>query len=73
MLENGIYGVKIVTGIVTGIKFTEDKPIYELSNGKDKWQTSEITDNLEDVFKALKIVSLEKLKETVKLKIKFDQ
>ncbi len=35
ILENGIFGTRIVSGIVTGVRFTEDKPVYELSFGKD--------------------------------------
>ena len=66
IITNGIFGTRIVSGIVTGVRFTEDKPIYELSFGKDKWWTSEITDNIEDIFKVLNLVSLNRVKETHK-------
>lgn len=45
IIENGAFGTRIVSGIVTGVRFTEDKPIYELSFGKDSWWTSDISDN----------------------------
>ncbi len=73
IIENGIFGTRIISGIVTGVRFTDDKPFYEISFGKDKWWTSEITDNLEDILKALKLVSLDRVKETHGLKIKFEQ
>ncbi len=73
IINNGIFGVTIVSGIVTGVSYTEDMPIYELSFGKDRWKTKEITDNLEDIFKALKLVSLARIAETHGLKIKFNQ
>lgn len=73
IINSGIFGVTIVSGIVTGVSYTEDKPVYELSFGKDKWKTTEITDSLDEVFKALKIVSLDRIKETHGLKIKFNQ
>jgi hypothetical protein len=72
IITNGIFGTRIVSGIVTGVRFTEDKPIYELSFGKDKWWTSEITDNIEDIFKVLNLVSLERVKTTHGLKIKYN-
>ncbi len=72
IIENGIFGTRIVSGIVTGIRYTEDKPVYELSFGKDKWWTSEITDNIEDILKVLNLVSLDRVKETYGLKIKYN-
>ena len=73
IVENGIFGTRIVSGIVTGVRFTEDKPLYELSFGKDKVWTSDITDNVDDLPKMLKLVSLERIKETHGLKIKYNQ
>lgn len=73
ILDSGSFGVRIVAGIVTGVKYTEDKPIYEISFGKNSWSTSEITDNVDDIFKALKLASLERINETHELKIKFNQ
>jgi hypothetical protein len=71
IIENGAFGIRIISGIVTGIRFTDDKPIYEISFGKDKWWTAEITNNAEDVFKALKLASLDRVKETHGLTIKY--
>ena len=71
IIENSAFGTRIISGIVTGVSYTEEKPIYEISFGKDKWLTSEITDNIEDVFKALNIAKLERVKETHGLKIKY--
>lgn len=72
IIENGIFGTRIVSGIVTGVSYTEDKPIYELSFGKDKWRTKEITDNINDIFKALKLAKLDRVKETHGLSIKYN-
>jgi len=57
---------------VTGVKYTEDKPLYEISFRKDKWWTNEISENTEDLFKLLKLVSLDRVKETHVLKIRFE-
>lgn len=73
VIENGIFGVRIISGIVTGISYTEDKPIYELSFGKNKWQTSEIADNIEEVFRILKLTTLERIRETHGLKTKYNE
>jgi len=72
IIENGFFGTKIVSGIVTGVAYTEDNPIYEISFGKDKWKTSEITDNIEDIFKTLQLTALARVVETHGLKIKFE-
>lgn len=72
VIQNGVFGTRIVTGIVTGIRFTEDKPVYELSFGKDKWWTSDVTDSKEDLFKLLKLTSLNRVVETNTLKIKYE-
>ncbi len=71
IIENGIFGTRIVSGIVTGIRYTEEKPVYELSFGKEKWWTSEITEDVDAIFKALNLASLERVKETHGLKIKY--
>jgi len=71
IIENGAFGTRIISGIVTGVSYTEEKPIYEISLGKDKWRTSDITESLEDVFKALKIADLKRVRETHGLKIKY--
>jgi len=72
ILENGSFGTRIISGIVTGVSYTEDKPVYELSFGRDKWRTSEITESLDDIFEALKLSSLERVSETHGLKIKYN-
>lgn len=73
IIDSGLFGVKVVAGIVTGIRYTDDKPLYEISFGKNSWWTSEITDNPEDLLKHFKLASLERIKETHGLKIKFGQ
>lgn len=71
IIENGAFGTRIISGIVTGVSYTEESPIYEISFGKNKYRTSEITDDIEDVFKALKIADLKRVKETHGLQIKY--
>ena len=72
IVDSGLFGVKIISGIVTGIRFTEDKPMYEISFGKNNWWTSEIANSFEEIFKFLKLTSLDRIKETHGLKIKYD-
>ncbi len=72
LIENGIFGTRIVAGIVTGVEYTEDKPIYTLVFGKDLWKTTLIADNVTDLFKLLNLAPLERIKETFTLKIKYE-
>ena len=71
IVDSGLFGVRIISGIVTGIRYTENKQVYELSFGKDKWWTSEIADTPEDIFKVLKLASLDRIKQTHGLQIKY--
>lgn len=72
LLNFGIFGTKIVAEVVTGVRFTEGDPIYELSFGKDKWETDKIATSLDDIVRLLKIPSLQRIQETHGLKIKYD-
>lgn len=71
IIDNDLFGVRIVAGIVTGVRFTEDVPIYEISFGKNSWWVSEVSDCVEDIVSKLKLVNLTRVKETHGLKIKF--
>jgi hypothetical protein len=71
IIDSGLFGLRIISGIVTGIRYTESNPLYEISFGNDKWWTSEISENPEELFKALKLASLDRIKETHGLKIKY--
>lgn len=72
LVENGIFGTRIVAGIVTGIQYTEDKPIYTISFGKDSWRTSEIASDTTELLSLLNLAPLERIKETFTLKIKYE-
>ena len=71
LIDSGLFGVKIIAGIVTGIRFTETDPIYEISFDKNKWETSIITEDISDIIKFLKIAPLQRVRETHNLKVKF--
>lgn len=72
IIDSGLFGLRIVSGIVTGIRYTEDKPVYEISFGKDKWWTSDLAETPEEIVSKFNLASLERVKETHGLKIKFD-
>lgn len=72
LINSGIFGVQIISGIVTGVRFTEDKPLYELSFGKSSWWTSEITDDQKNIPTMLKLAPLSRVSETHGLKIKYN-
>lgn len=73
IVNSGLFGLSIVSGIVTGIRYTEDKPLYEISFGKNTWWTSQITDKVEEIGKMFNLASLERIQETHGLKIKFER
>lgn len=71
LIDSGLFGAKIVAGIITGVRFTETDPIYEISFDKNKWETSIITEDISDIIKFLKIAPLQRVRETHNLKVKF--
>jgi len=71
IIDNGLFGTKIVSGIVTGVRYTEDKPMYELSFGKDKWWAADITDDTDHLIKMMNLTTLDRVNETHNLKIKY--
>ncbi len=73
LINSGIFGAQIVAGIVTGIRFTEDKPVYEISFGKNSWWSETITDNQAEIPMLLNLAPLARVKETHGLKIKFEK
>lgn len=72
LLDSGIFGLRIVAGIVTGIQYTEDKPLYQIRFGKDCWWSSKIADSPEELIKFFELASLERIEKTHELKIKFN-
>jgi hypothetical protein len=73
IVDSGLFGLRIISGMVTGIRYTEDKPLYEISFGKSSWWTANITDNTDDIIKMFNLASLERIEETHQLKIKYEQ
>lgn len=71
VIDSGLFGVKIIAGIVTGIRYTENKPVYEISFGKDRWWTSKIAENFEEIMAYFELATLDRIRETHGLKIKF--
>lgn len=73
LINSGIFGFQIVSGIVTGFRLTEDKPLYEISFGSNKWWTKDITDKQEEIPNLFNLAPLDRVKETHGLKLKFDK
>jgi hypothetical protein len=62
LIDNKTFGFKIVTGIVSGIRYTESDPIYELSYKNNKWWTNKISDSyVELIENHLNIKSLSQI------------
>jgi hypothetical protein len=72
VIDNGAFGVKIVTGIVTGFTFEEKtKPNYQLTLGANKYWSQDITTIKEEILDFLKIADLQKIKESHIMQLKY--
>ena len=72
LIKNGMIGFTIVSGVVTGIRYTEDLPLYEISFGRDKWWTPTISNLPEKLLVPLSLPTLKRIEETHNLKIKYN-
>jgi len=73
LLDNSIFGFRVISGIVTGVSYSENsKPKYEISFGKNKAWVQDIAESSEDLIKLFKLVDLKRIKETHNLKLKYE-
>lgn len=70
LTENGIFGARIVAGIVTGVRLTEDKPLYEISYEKNSWWVKEVTNDRNKLLDMLKVQELNTIAKGAKIKLK---
>lgn len=72
LINSGVFGFSVVSGIVTGVDYTEDKPVYTIKFGKNSWTSPNIAHTSEELISMLKLPSLERIKETHGLIIKYN-
>lgn len=71
LINSGVFGFSVVSGIVTGVLYTENEPVYTIQFGKNLWTSSNIAHSPEELIAMLKLPSLERIKETHGLIIKY--
>lgn len=72
VIDSGLFGVRIVSGIITGIRYTADKPLYCIQMGKDMWWSSDIFFNRENVADYIGLADLDRVRESHVLIIKYN-
>ena len=73
LTDRSIFGVKIISGIITGVSYSEDyPPKYEITFGKNKTWVDKIAESKEDLITLLEIADLKRVKETHNLKLKYN-
>jgi len=69
---DSIFGLRIISGIVTGVSYTEDKsPTYEITFGKNRVWVQKIAESKDQLFELLNLASLDRVKESHQVKIKY--
>lgn len=72
LLDNSIYGFRVVSGIVTGVSYSEDSlPKYEITYGKNKVWAQNIAESKEELIKLFNLTDLERVKTTHNLILKY--
>lgn len=73
LADRSTFGVRIISGIVTGVSYSEDfPPKYEITFGKNKTWVDKITESKEELITLLEITDLKRVKETHNLKLKYN-
>ena len=73
LADRSTFGVRIISGIVTGVSYSEDfPPKYEITFGKNKTWVDKITESKEELITLLEIADLKRVKETHNLKLKYN-
>ena len=71
IIDSGTFGFRVISGIVTGVRFTEEEPVYTIQFGKDRWETKLIAHSQEELSGLFKLPTLARVKETHGLTIKY--
>lgn len=61
VVDAGVFGARIIAGIIIGIQFTNKKPVYCIGFGKNSVWTSNIAHNKEELLGLLEIPDLDKV------------
>lgn len=72
VVDSGVFGLRIVTGIVTGVQYTKTKPLFKIEYKDGSVWTDKVADNKDDLFKLMNVTPLEEVEKLLDLKIKFD-
>ncbi len=73
LADRSTFGVRIISGIVTGVSYSEDfPPKYEITFGKNKTWVDKIAESKEELITLLEIADLKRVKETHNLKLKYN-
>lgn len=71
IIDSGVFGLRIVSGIITGIRYTTDLPLYCIQMGKDLWWSDKIVFRPEDLLPHFGLADLNRVKESHGLMIKY--
>lgn len=70
LLDNTLFGFRVVSGIVTGISYSENtSPKYEITFGKNSVWVQKIAENKEDLIKLFNLADLKRVKETYNMEL----
>jgi len=61
--NKGIFGLRIISGVIVGIQFTHNKPKYCVGFGDSSVWVNNVAENEEDLLKLLKLPKLDEVKK----------
>ena len=70
--DNSIFGLKIVSGIVTGVSYTEEhSPRYEITFGKNRVWVNKIAESKAELIELLGLAELTKVASVHAMTLKY--
>jgi hypothetical protein len=71
LVDRGVFGVRIISGIVIGVQYTAKEPLYCIATENSSVWTSVVADDIDGLVKLLNIPSPKEILAKSKLNINF--
>lgn len=71
VVDRGIFGVRVVTGIITGVQFTENLPLYKIEYKDGSVWTDKVTTDVNELLQLMQVTPLDSITKLLPLKTNY--
>lgn len=73
IIDRGIFGLRFIVGLVTGVQYTKNDPIYKIEFEDNSYWTDKIADSEVKLIELMAIPTIEFISERHNIKVKFPE